>query len=210
MSISPRNTLNRKYQTNKGFISYLFLQAVINDQLRFSVSLAWTDSDRSTHGVAAAGRWAACCLLVMVLGFWAGIAASDTSLSTAITPQPLAAALDDFAHQTGLQLVYVSQIAAGHTSNKGPLRLRAFARNATDRRAWLGAGFYVGAPTEPTESEVGIIQPRTIRCRLRLRVLVPLHIDADVARALFPWQGSEPVIAARQRRAIPSHHVGRS
>jgi iron complex outermembrane receptor protein len=45
---------------------------------------------------------------------------------------------------------------------KGPLRLRAFARNATDRRAWLGANFYVGAPTEPNESEVTIIQPRTI------------------------------------------------
>jgi outer membrane receptor protein involved in Fe transport len=51
-----------------------------------------------------------------VLGFWTGTAESDPSLSTAITPQPLAAALTDFAHQTGLQLVYVSQIAAGRTS----------------------------------------------------------------------------------------------
>jgi hypothetical protein len=80
------------------------------------VSLAWTDSDGTTSGVAPAGRRAACCLLGIVLAFWTGTAESDPSLSTAIAPLPLAAALADFAHQTGLQLVYVSQIAAGRTS----------------------------------------------------------------------------------------------
>jgi len=55
-------------------------------------------------------------LLGILLGFWTGTAESDAALSTAIAPQPLAAALADFAHQTGLQLVYVSQIAAGRTS----------------------------------------------------------------------------------------------
>jgi iron complex outermembrane recepter protein len=80
------------------------------------VSLAWTDSDGTTSGVAPANRWAACCLLGMVLGFWACTAESDPSLSTAIAPQPLAAALAEFAYQTGLQLVYVSKIAAGRTS----------------------------------------------------------------------------------------------
>jgi outer membrane receptor protein involved in Fe transport len=80
------------------------------------VSLARTDSDRSTRGYAPAARWVACCLLGIVLGFWTGTAESDPSLSTAIAPQPLAAALAEFAHQTGLQLVYVTQIAAGRTS----------------------------------------------------------------------------------------------
>jgi iron complex outermembrane receptor protein len=74
-----------------------------------------TDSDCSTRGYATAARWAACCLLGILLGFWTGTAESDP-LSTTIVPQPLATALADFAHQTGLQLVYVSQIVAGHTS----------------------------------------------------------------------------------------------
>ncbi len=78
--------------------------------------LSWTDSDRSTRGYAPAARWAECCLLGILLGFWTGTAESEPSLSTAIAPQPLAAALADFAHQAGLQLVYVSQIAAGRTS----------------------------------------------------------------------------------------------
>jgi outer membrane receptor protein involved in Fe transport len=61
----------------------------------------------------------------MVLGFWTGTAKSDPSLTTAIAPQPLAAALTDFAHQTGLQLVYVSQIAAGRTSKDARASLSA-------------------------------------------------------------------------------------
>ena len=80
------------------------------------MSLARTDSDRATRGDAPAARWVACCLLGIVLGFWTDTAESDPSLSAAIAPLPLAAALADFAHQTGLQLVYVTQIAAGRTS----------------------------------------------------------------------------------------------
>ena len=80
------------------------------------MSLAWTDSERNTRGYAPAARWVPCCLLGIVLGFWTGTAESEPSLSTEIAPQPLAAALAEFAHQTGLQLVYVSQIAAGRTS----------------------------------------------------------------------------------------------
>ncbi len=45
---------------------------------------------------------------------------------------------------------------------KGPLTLRAFARNVTDQRAWLNAGFNSGPPTAPEQSAVTIIQPRTI------------------------------------------------
>jgi outer membrane receptor protein involved in Fe transport len=45
---------------------------------------------------------------------------------------------------------------------KGPLTLRAFARNVTDQRGWLNAAFGTGAPSAPEQSTVTIIQPRTI------------------------------------------------
>jgi iron complex outermembrane receptor protein len=45
---------------------------------------------------------------------------------------------------------------------KGPLTLRAFARNVTDRRAWLNASFNSGPPTAPEQSSATIIQPRTM------------------------------------------------
>jgi iron complex outermembrane receptor protein len=45
---------------------------------------------------------------------------------------------------------------------KGPLTLRAFARNITDQRGWLNSDFGTGSPTAPKQSGVTIIQPRTI------------------------------------------------
>jgi len=46
---------------------------------------------------------------------------------------------------------------------KGPLTLRAFARNLTDRRAWLQGGFlYPDTSTMPGQSDVFILQPRTV------------------------------------------------
>ncbi len=80
------------------------------------MSSAPTDSPRTTRDYAPAARWVACCLLGSLLGLWTGTAVSAPSLSADIGPQPLSAALADFAHQTGLQLVYVSQIAARLTS----------------------------------------------------------------------------------------------
>ena len=82
----------------------------------FSMPLARTDSDHSTRGVVPSGRRAACWLLGILLGLLTGTTQSEPQLSIAIAPQPLAGALAEFAHQTGLQVVYVSQIAAGHTS----------------------------------------------------------------------------------------------
>jgi len=53
-----------------------------------------------------------CALLAAgLLGSSAGVQA-DTTLPEAIAPQPLVKALTAFAHQTGLQLVYVSTIAS--------------------------------------------------------------------------------------------------
>jgi outer membrane receptor protein involved in Fe transport len=45
---------------------------------------------------------------------------------------------------------------------KGPLTLRAFARNVADKRAWLQSYFEAGPPNAPGESGVAIIQPRTL------------------------------------------------
>jgi iron complex outermembrane recepter protein len=46
---------------------------------------------------------------------------------------------------------------------KGPLTLRAFARNLTDQRAWLQGGFlYPNTSITPGHADVFILQPRTI------------------------------------------------
>ena len=103
-----------------------------------------SDSDRMTRNIAPAARWIGCCLLGITFGLSSGTAKSDPSLSAAIAPQPLTAALADFARQTGLQLVYVTQIVAGRAS-KGALaglsaaadRARALPAPAIDRLEYL-------------------------------------------------------------------------
>ena len=46
---------------------------------------------------------------------------------------------------------------------KGPLTLRAFARNLTDKRAWLQGGFlFPDTSVTPGQSDIFILQPRTI------------------------------------------------
>ena len=80
------------------------------------MSLAVSHGSLFAGGAASAARGITHCLLGTLLGFWIGTANSEPVLSNAIAPQPLAAALSDFAHQTGLQLVYVSQVAVGRTS----------------------------------------------------------------------------------------------
>jgi iron complex outermembrane recepter protein len=67
-------------------------------------------------------RWLACCLLVTLLS-WTNTVRSAAGLSTPIGSQPLAAALVEFAHQTGLHLIYVSQLAAKRQSHETPAGL---------------------------------------------------------------------------------------
>jgi iron complex outermembrane recepter protein len=67
---------------------------------------------------APAGRWLACCLLGIVSSMGAGIAQSTPALSAPIGAQPLAQALVEFAHQTGLQLLYESKLAAQRQSHE--------------------------------------------------------------------------------------------
>jgi len=61
--------------------------------------------------------------LVALLGATASRAQSPARLATDIPPQPLAEALAAYARQTGLQLVFVSEIARGKTSNGAPAGL---------------------------------------------------------------------------------------
>ena len=61
-------------------------------------------------------RLLACCVLGSFFGTWTDIARADTTLSADIRPQSVADALAEFAHQTGLQLVYVSKIAKARAS----------------------------------------------------------------------------------------------
>ena len=90
--------------------------------------LSWPRTDGRSLGVAraapATGRWLACGLLGM-LGTWAGTARSASELSAPIPSQPLARALVEFAHQTGLQLVYESKLAAQRQSHDASARLSA-------------------------------------------------------------------------------------
>jgi iron complex outermembrane receptor protein len=70
-------------------------------------------------------RWFACCLLAMLIIGWSGTVQSAAVLSAPIAPQPLAKALVEFAHQTGLQLLYESKLAARRQSHEAPAGLPA-------------------------------------------------------------------------------------
>jgi outer membrane receptor protein involved in Fe transport len=65
---------------------------------------------------AAQARLLLCLMLGTLWGAWSPSAGADAVLSADIRPQPVTEALADFARQTGLQLVYVSQIAKQHKS----------------------------------------------------------------------------------------------
>ncbi len=64
----------------------------------------------------ASGRLFACGVLGTLLSAWSHAVDADTLLTVGIPPQPVAAALSEFAHQTGLQLLYVSQVAQARAS----------------------------------------------------------------------------------------------
>ena len=65
----------------------------------------------------ASMRVFACALLAMVYGLQGTDARAAAALTVAIPAQPLAAALSEFARQTGLQVLYVTQVAKAQTSN---------------------------------------------------------------------------------------------
>jgi len=67
-----------------------------------------TGSARAASGWRTCVRAITCGAIGCVLAVWSAGARADPTLSIAIAPQPLETALAEFAQQTGLQLVYVS------------------------------------------------------------------------------------------------------
>jgi hypothetical protein len=65
---------------------------------------------------SARRRWLLCGVVGTLLGILGHPIRAGTALTVGIAPQPVAAALSEFAHQTGLQLVYVSQDARARAS----------------------------------------------------------------------------------------------
>lgn len=61
-------------------------------------------------------RLLVCCVLGSLLALWTHNARADTTLSADIPPQSVADALAAFAHQTGLQFIYVSRIVKARAS----------------------------------------------------------------------------------------------
>ena len=61
-------------------------------------------------------RWFARCLFGACLALWAVESRAGAVLSADIPPQPVASALAEFARQTGLQFIYVSQLAKARAS----------------------------------------------------------------------------------------------
>ncbi len=64
-----------------------------------------------------------CASLACLLGAWVGGAQAEPATGAAISSQPVANALAEFARQTGLQLVYVTTIAGSRTSKGAPAGL---------------------------------------------------------------------------------------
>ena len=100
-----------------------------------------------------------CCTLGMLFGATASRGEAPNELSEAIPPQPLPEALAAFARQTGLQVIYVSEIARGQRSKGAPAGLSA---SATMTRLLDGTGLrfefltvrgvriLASGPTEPS------------------------------------------------------------
>ena len=66
--------------------------------------------------VCSLSRGLASAALTVLIALWTGESRAGGALSADIKPQPLAGALAEFARQSGLQLVYVSQLAKARAS----------------------------------------------------------------------------------------------
>jgi len=82
-----------------------------------------TKCSKETRRAVGVRCWLACGLLGLLLGGWAGSVEPAPDLARPIPQQPLAAALAEFAHQSRLQLIYVSTIVRSRTSRDLPAGL---------------------------------------------------------------------------------------
>src|SRR5208283_3111912 len=130
---------------------------------------------------AASARLFACGVLGTLLSAWNHPVDADTALAVGIAPQPVAAALSEFAHQTGLQLLYVSQVAQ--------------ARASKGAHAGLSAADALTELLEGTGLSFQFVNARTVRIFETPAVAAPAHstgTDATtkrVARRAPPGSG---------------------
>jgi iron complex outermembrane receptor protein len=115
----------------------------------------------------------------MFLSVWAGTAQSVPALSAPIASQPLAQALVEFAHQTGLQLLYESKLAAQRQSHEAAVGLSA-ADALTEMLQGTGLNFQ-------------FLNPKTVR----------IYESAAVAPAVQPSATEVP----KPRAEPPAHRV---
>jgi iron complex outermembrane recepter protein len=138
------------------------------DRLRFAINAAYTDAHLTSpaQGIAAARlgntpRWSASAVvdyefaladrwIVRINGGWRYVGDQGTA----------------FAAQTGADISYVlpsyGAVDLAAEFARGKWMIRLFARNVTDRRAYLGGGLVVDADNVPQSIDVNVLQPRTV------------------------------------------------
>lgn len=134
------------------------------------------DVPRAVSSRDALMRVAACGALGILLCLWSADGRADTRLPNTIAAQPLATALAEFAHQMGLQLVYVSDVLQDQKSNGA--------------RAGLSSGEALAALLKGTGLTFEFLNPRAVR-------IFPRPPDSQDA-------GAGPIPSARRFAARPN------
>jgi iron complex outermembrane receptor protein len=138
------------------------------DRLRVALNAAYTDAQLTSpaQGVAAGRlgntpRWSASAVVdyefpladrwtMHIGGGWRYVGEQGTA----------------FAAQTGADISYVlpsyRAVDLAAEFSRGKWMIRLFARNVTDRRAYLGGGLVVDADNVPRSIDVNALQPRTV------------------------------------------------
>jgi outer membrane receptor protein involved in Fe transport len=133
-----------------------------------------------------------CGLLGILLVCWEGNARADPSLSADIPGGPVAGALANFTRQTGLQLVYVSDIAKGRTSH-GARAGTSPAQALTQLLAGTGLGYT-------------FVNDRTVRIYvLAMAPETPRTLEEE--RAPRPEEPVEEVVVLASRGEEPVREV---
>lgn len=139
------------------------------DRLRIGVNAAYTDAQviAPAQGIAAARlgntpRWSASA----VIDYEFALARSRWSANVGGGWRYVGEQGTAIAAQTGADVSYVlpsySAIDLAAEFARGNWMIRLFARNVTDRRAYIGGGLVVDARNVPQSIEVNVGQPRTV------------------------------------------------
>jgi iron complex outermembrane recepter protein len=143
-------------------------------------------------------QWRLYCLVVGLLASEASLAQSVAVLSTAIPAQSLSQALVELSRQTGLQFVYVSELASGRTSSGAPAGLSASAALA---RLLDGTGLGFEILNERTVRLFALVAaPPAAALPV---AAVPMEVSPDAApRAML-----EEILVSATKRELPLQAV---